>query len=113
MDKWVRLNKFLAERLGLSRREADAAISAGKVTIDGEKAALGALERRAGALPGPVPTGPPDAPQQAHRLAAFAAVDVDARGNQRCRDRNILHDAGSCPAWLLSEQGLPSSQPSQ
>ena len=38
----IRLNKFLAERLGLSRREADDAIMAGKVTIDGVKATLGA-----------------------------------------------------------------------
>lgn len=38
----IRLNKFLAERLGLSRREADDAIAAGKVTIDGKKAELGA-----------------------------------------------------------------------
>ena len=38
----LRLNKFLAERLGLSRREADDVISAGKVTIDGKKAVLGA-----------------------------------------------------------------------
>lgn len=38
----LRLNKFLAERLGLSRREADDAIVAGKVTIDGKLAALGA-----------------------------------------------------------------------
>lgn len=38
----LRLNKFLAERLGLSRREADDAISAGKVTVNGEIAVLGA-----------------------------------------------------------------------
>ena len=38
----IRLNKFLAERLGLSRREADDVIAAGKVTIDGKKAILGA-----------------------------------------------------------------------
>ena len=38
----IRLNKFLAERLGLSRREADEAIAAGKVTIDGKVATLGA-----------------------------------------------------------------------
>lgn len=38
----IRLNKFLAERLGLSRREADDAILVGKVTIDGKKAVLGA-----------------------------------------------------------------------
>lgn len=37
----VRLNKFLAERLGISRREADNAIAAGKVTVDGKKAVLG------------------------------------------------------------------------
>lgn len=37
-----RLNKFLAARLGLSRREADDAIAAGKVTIDGKPAPLGA-----------------------------------------------------------------------
>ena len=38
----IRLNKFLAERLGLSRREADDVISAGRVTIDGAIAKLGA-----------------------------------------------------------------------
>lgn len=37
----IRLNKFLAERLGVSRREADELISAGKVTIDGKVATLG------------------------------------------------------------------------
>jgi len=40
MDQ-IRLNKFLAERLGLSRREADDAIASGRVTIDGKKAELG------------------------------------------------------------------------
>lgn len=38
----MRLNKFLAERLGISRREADDAIAAGKVTVDGKTAQLGA-----------------------------------------------------------------------
>ena len=38
----IRLNKFLAERLGMSRREADNAIAAGKVTVDGIAAILGA-----------------------------------------------------------------------
>lgn len=38
----IRLNKFLAERLGLSRREADDIISAGKVLIDDKPAILGA-----------------------------------------------------------------------
>ncbi|MBR3131891.1 rRNA pseudouridine synthase [Candidatus Saccharibacteria bacterium] len=37
----IRLNKFLAERLGFSRREADELISAGKVTVDGKTAILG------------------------------------------------------------------------
>ena len=37
----IRLNKFLAERLGVSRREADDLIVAGKVTIDKQKAVLG------------------------------------------------------------------------
>ncbi len=37
----LRLNKFLAERLGLSRREADEIILAGQVTVDGTKAILG------------------------------------------------------------------------
>ncbi len=36
-----RLNKLLAERLGISRREADELITAGKVTVDGEIAELG------------------------------------------------------------------------
>ena len=38
MEK-VRLNKFLAERLGLSRRQADDAIAAGKVLVN-EKPAI-------------------------------------------------------------------------
>lgn len=38
----LRLNKFLAERLGVSRREADELIAAGKVRIDGKPATLGA-----------------------------------------------------------------------
>ena len=38
----VRLNKFLAERLGVSRREADELIAAGEVTVDGKTAILGA-----------------------------------------------------------------------
>ncbi|MDO4746844.1 MAG: pseudouridine synthase [Candidatus Saccharibacteria bacterium] len=42
MEPTVRLNKFLAERLGVSRREADELISAGKVTLDGKPATLGA-----------------------------------------------------------------------
>ncbi|HET7630328.1 MAG TPA: pseudouridine synthase [Candidatus Saccharimonadales bacterium] len=37
-----RLNKFLAHSLGLSRREADDIITAGRVTIDGRTAELGA-----------------------------------------------------------------------
>ena len=44
MDKdnsQVRLNKFLAERLGMSRREADGAIASGKVTVDDKRAVLG------------------------------------------------------------------------
>ena len=38
----IRLNKFLAERLGVSRREADDLIVGGKITIDGKPAELGA-----------------------------------------------------------------------
>lgn len=38
----IRLNKFLATRLGISRRAADAAIAAGQVTVDGRVAQLGA-----------------------------------------------------------------------
>lgn len=37
----VRLNKYLAERLGVSRREADELIIAGKIIIDGKPAGLG------------------------------------------------------------------------
>lgn len=37
-----RLNKFLAEKTGISRREADNFIAAGKVSINNEKAVLGA-----------------------------------------------------------------------
>ncbi len=38
----VRLNKFLAERIGISRREADDLIAAGKVLVDDQPASLGA-----------------------------------------------------------------------
>lgn len=41
MDKKIRLNKFLSERLGVSRREADGLISRGKIIVDGQKAILG------------------------------------------------------------------------
>lgn len=37
----IRLNKFLAERLGVSRREADNIISSGKVKIDENTAVIG------------------------------------------------------------------------
>lgn len=37
----IRLNKFLAERLGVSRRKADELIAAGKVTVDNQTAVLG------------------------------------------------------------------------
>lgn len=38
----IRLNKFLAERLGVSRREADELITAGEVFVDEKPAILGA-----------------------------------------------------------------------
>lgn len=38
----IRLNKFLAERLGLSRREADEKIAAGEILVNGKVAELGA-----------------------------------------------------------------------
>ena len=37
----IRLNKYLAERLGVSRREADDLITAGKITVDNQVAILG------------------------------------------------------------------------
>ncbi|MDO4759438.1 MAG: pseudouridine synthase [Candidatus Saccharibacteria bacterium] len=42
MSETVRLNKFLAERLGISRREADNLIVTGKIKLNGQKAVLGA-----------------------------------------------------------------------
>lgn len=41
-NQQIRLNKFLAERLGVSRREADDLIVAGKVFVSGKPAVLGA-----------------------------------------------------------------------
>ena len=41
MSQAIRINKFIAERIGLSRREADAAILAGKVLINGKPATIG------------------------------------------------------------------------
>ncbi len=38
----IRLNKFIAERLGFSRREADELIASGKILVDGKPAILGA-----------------------------------------------------------------------
>ena len=40
-NQQLRLNKFLAERLGVSRREADELIVSNKITVDGEIATLG------------------------------------------------------------------------
>ena len=40
-DQKIRLNKFLAERLGCSRREADAIIQSGKVSVNQKVATLG------------------------------------------------------------------------
>jgi 23S rRNA pseudouridine2605 synthase len=37
----MRLNKYLAQNLGISRREADDLIAAGKITLNGKPAALG------------------------------------------------------------------------
>ncbi len=42
MEKTWRLNKFLAERLGLSRRQADDLIAAGRVRVNSVPAVLGA-----------------------------------------------------------------------
>lgn len=41
MPQSLRLNKFIAERVGLSRREADVAITAGKVLVNDQPATLG------------------------------------------------------------------------
>ncbi|HAC55867.1 TPA: hypothetical protein DCF80_00050, partial [Candidatus Saccharibacteria bacterium] len=38
----TRVNKFLAHATGLSRREIDNAVSAGRITINGSPAAMGA-----------------------------------------------------------------------
>ena len=37
----MRLNKFLAERIGIARREADYLIAKGRVMVDGKTATLG------------------------------------------------------------------------
>lgn len=42
MTETIRLNKFLAERIGISRREADELIAKGLVTVNGEAAVTGA-----------------------------------------------------------------------
>lgn len=41
MSTTVRLNKYLAEQLGISRREADDLIAAGRILVNGEVAKLG------------------------------------------------------------------------
>ena len=42
MDQQIRLNKFIAERLGFSRREADDLIASGKILVNDKPAILGA-----------------------------------------------------------------------
>ncbi len=42
MEESIRLNKFLAEQLGISRRQADDLIASGKIIIDQKPAILGA-----------------------------------------------------------------------
>ncbi len=42
----TRVNKIIAHAIGLSRREVDTAISAGRVTINGEKAVMGSRVRQ-------------------------------------------------------------------
>lgn len=42
MNETVRLNKFLAEQLGISRRQADDLIASGKVKVNGKPVILGA-----------------------------------------------------------------------
>ena len=42
MEEKIRLNKFLAERLGVSRREADDLIASGRVLVNEKPAVLGA-----------------------------------------------------------------------
>lgn len=42
MNDTVRLNKFIAEKLGLSRRAVDELIEQGKIQLNGERAILGA-----------------------------------------------------------------------
>ena len=46
----IRLNKFLAERLGISRREADEVIASGKVTVNNTKAILGTKVDKASSI---------------------------------------------------------------
>ena len=41
MDEQIRLNRFLAERLGVSRRQADEMIARGRVRVNGQAAGLG------------------------------------------------------------------------
>ena len=41
MDEQIRLNRFLAERLGVSRRQADELITKGRVRMNGQVAGLG------------------------------------------------------------------------
>ena len=41
MDEQIRLNRFLAERLGVSRRQADEMIAKGRVRVNGQVAGLG------------------------------------------------------------------------
>lgn len=42
MSDYIRINKFIAERLGHSRRQADQLIDQGRVEIDGDTAKIGA-----------------------------------------------------------------------
>ena len=110
MHQQLRLNKFLAERLGVSRREADELIVAGKVTVNGEKAIIGnkidnkskvcynnktipfdtefiylAFNKPVGYVcsrhaQGPAPTIYEILPQKYHKLKTVGRLDKDSSG---------------------------------
>ena len=51
IDNEIRLNKYIATNFGVSRREADDLIAAGRVKINGKKAEIGMRATKAIRLP--------------------------------------------------------------
>lgn len=105
----LRLNKYLAERIGISRREADEAIAAGKVTIDGKPAVLGAritLPSTGDDAGG----GPPREPSGGGEASA-GPVEIRYNGKLVPLETNFLYVAMNKPVGYVCSRRAQGENP--